>query len=76
MQQGRVSVIIEVHSRTVAAVQRAFGDNSQALLAFLRQGRTERFRTDAVIVEPQSETDRHGLPDRIVGYNGTLTVSF
>ncbi len=72
-----VTVSIELHGHGVAAVQRDLGTKSQALLGFLRAGGTERLQTDTIDVEPQTETDRgHGLPDRIVGYTGTLTVSF
>ncbi len=44
------SVSIEAHGRTVAAVQRTLAENSQTLLAFLRQAGTERLRTNAVNV--------------------------
>jgi len=71
------SVSIEAHGRTVAAVQRTLAENSQTLLAFLRQAGTERLRTNALSVSPHTETERpHGLPDRITGYDGSATISF
>ncbi len=59
----------------LVSAQRALGEKSRLLLAYLRQANVERLTTTAVSFAPDTKSQRNG-PDRTVSYTGTSQISF
>ncbi len=70
-----VSVSIEVHAPNVRIAAAQLGQQSQALLGYLRGQATERLRTEQTSFEPELQEQR-GRPDRIKGVTARTSVSF
>jgi uncharacterized protein len=73
-----VSVGIETNGVTMAEVTRALSTRSQSLMTYLRQQGADRLTTGQVSIEPKLDSSKGsgGRADRIVGYTGTMSVSF
>jgi uncharacterized protein YggE len=70
-----VSVGIETQGQDAATVSRDLAQRSQALLGWLRGQGAERLATEQVSFQPQTHEEKNGQ-QKIVGYNGSTTVSF
>ncbi len=72
-----VTVGVKVDGSTVADVEKHLAEGAQTLTAYLRGAGAERLRTELVTVEPVRDArENAGAPGRIVGYTGTVGVSF
>jgi uncharacterized protein len=73
-----VSVGIETNGATMAEVTRALSKRSQSLMVYLEQGGADRLTTGQISVEPKIDSSKGsgGRAGRIVGYTGTMSVSF
>jgi len=70
-----VRASVETEAATVAEVTKTLGAKSQSLIGYLKAQGAERLLTESVNVDTKTHTSRGG-PDKIVGYSGTLSVSF
>ena len=70
-----VSVAIQTQGPDAASVSRDLAQRSQALLGWLRAQGAERLATEQVSFQPQTHEEKNGQ-QKIVGYNGSTTVSF
>ena len=70
-----VSVSIQTQGANADTVARDLAQRSQTLLSWLRSQGAERLATSQVSFDPQTHTEKNGQ-EKIVGYNGSTTVSF
>lgn len=70
-----VSVGIQTQGQDAATVSRDLAQRSQVLLGWLRAQGAERLATEQVSFQPQTHEEKNGQ-QKIVGYNGSTTVSF
>ncbi|AEU34797.1 SIMPL domain-containing protein [Granulicella mallensis] len=73
-----VSVGIETNGASMAEVARVLATRSQSLMAYLKREGADRLTTGQISIEPKLDNSRgsEGRADRIVGYTGTMSVSF
>jgi uncharacterized protein YggE len=70
-----ISVSIQTPGTDVGGVSRDLATRSQALMGWLRDQGAERLATRQISFEPQTHEEKNGQ-EKIVGYTGTMTVSF
>jgi uncharacterized protein YggE len=70
-----VAAGIQTQGQDAASVSRDLAQRSQTLLGWLRAQGAERLATEQISFQPQTHEEKNGQ-QRIVGYNGSTTVSF
>jgi uncharacterized protein YggE len=70
-----ISLSIILSDKDLPTVQRTLGEKSTALLTYLRSQQVQRLITSVVSYEPQTKFKDNG-PNKTVGYNGTVRISF
>ena len=70
-----VAVGIQATGRDLSTVQRTLAEKAGTLLTYLKAQGAERLITDQFTFEPETKSTKTG-PDRTVGYNGSVKVSF
>jgi len=70
-----VSLSIAFSDKDLPTVQRTIGAKSGTLLKYLRLQNVQRLITTNVTFEPETKLEKNA-PNKTVGYNGSMTISF
>jgi len=70
-----VSIAITASDKDLPTVQRTLGAKSATLLNFLRAQQVQRLITTNISFQPDTRFEKNA-PNKTVGYNGTLQISF
>jgi len=70
-----ISVAISISDKDIPSVQRALAQKSAMLLAWLRTQGVQRLVSNRISFTPETRSSK-SAPDKTLGYNGSLQVSF